>query len=447
MSPGLRLSDDFIPGEVIVTLKSAGDPAAKSARTLRDPGGPIRHKARKGGEPGRAMLLKLPPDAAAVTGGMTPWSARRRRPRRRAPPQLAAPRTPRPSRWRVANAAQQRKLDTILYAKRLRSDPEVRSADLNRVMRASAVPNDPGYPLQHWHYEQIQLPGAWDITTGSTAIRVAVVDTGVAAHPDLASKLIDGRDLISSPTNQDGDGIDADPTDPGCVIGGGSIFHGTHVAGTIGARSNDGSGVAGVSWGARIMPVRVLDGCAGTGTSFDIIQGIRYAAGLSNDSGTLPSQRAAVINMSFGASGACDASAADLFTEVRAQGVVVVAAAGNDATSAAQTPASCPNVISVASVGPLRTRAPYSNFGPSIDVAAPGGDMRFDVDGDGQPDGIYSTHATGGGSNIDAHAGASAGHVHGRTSRLWCDRADAEQESRGNTRADRRAPRAGNADR
>ena len=121
---------------------------------------------------------------------------------------------------------------------------------------------------------------------------------------------------------------------------------------------------------------------------------------MSNDSGTLPSQRAAVINLSFGASGACDATTIELFEEVRAQGVVVVAAAGNDAASAPQTPASCPNVISVASVGPLRTRAPYSNFGPSVDVAAPGGDMSRDVNGDGQPDGVYSTHASGGGANI-----------------------------------------------
>ena len=305
---------------------------------------------------------------------------------------------PRP---RVASAAQQRKLDTLLYAKLLRRDPDVRSADLNRVMRVSREPNDiPGYAIQRWHYEQIQLPGAWELTTGS-AIPVAVVDTGIVVdHPELASKLIDGRDLISSPSNEDGDGIDSDPSDPGCTIGGGSTFHGTHVAGTIGARSNDGTGVAGVSWGARIMPIRALDGCAGTGTSFDIIQGIRYAAGLSNDSGTLPSQPAKVINMSFGATGTCDATAVQLFEAVRAQGAVVVAAAGNENSSAQQTPASCPNVISVAALGPRRTKAPYSNFGLTVDLSAPGGDMTRDVNGDGQPDGVYSTHAIGGGAVI-----------------------------------------------
>jgi serine protease len=228
-----------------------------------------------------------------------------------------------------------------------------------------------------------------------------VVDTGVVNHPDLAPKLIGGFDFVST-TNEDGDGIDADPTDPGCVIGGGSVFHGTHVAGTIGARSNDspavtGAGVAGVSWGARIMPIRALDGCAGTGSSFDIIQGIRYAAGLSNDSGTVPAQRAAVINLSFGSQGSCDPTVVDLFEAVRQQGVVVVVSAGNDNTSAAFTPASCPNVINVAAVGPQREKAPYSNFGATIDLAAPGGDMRRDINGDGQPDGIYSTHANGGG--------------------------------------------------
>ena len=389
----LCLSDDFVAGELIVTLKSAGDPAAKTAKS--DEVLAARYKtSRKGGDPGRAMLLELPADAAKVANSMRPWSRAAS-----AATSGGATAASKP-RWGVASAAQQRKLDTLRYAKLLRKDPDVRFADLNRVMRVSVEPNDiPGYAIQRWHYEQIQLPSAWELTTGS-AIPVAVVDTGVAQHPELASKLIDGRDFISDPTNPDGDGIDANPADPGCGISGGSIFHGTHVAGTIGARSNDGTGVAGVSWGARIMPIRALDGCAGTGSSFDIIQGIRYAAGLSNDSGTLPAQPAKVINLSFGAIGTCDSTAVELFTAVRAQGAVVVAAAGNDSTSTSATPASCPNVISVASVGPLRTRAPYSNFGSTVDLAAPGGDMRRDVNGDGHPDGVYSTHASGGGALI-----------------------------------------------
>src|SRR5688572_26995168 len=408
----LCLSDDFVAGELIVTLKSAGDPAAKTAKS--DEVLAARYRTSlKGGDPGRAMLLELPADAATVANSMRPWS------RAGSAATSGGATAGSKPRWGVASAAQQRKLDTLRYAKLLRKDPDVRFADLNRVMRVSVEPNDiPGYAIQRWHYEQIQLPSAWDLTTGS-AIPVAVVDTGVAQHPELASKLIDGRDFIRDPTNPDGDGIDANPADPGCGISGGSIFHGTHVAGTIGARSNDGTGVAGVSWGASIMPIRALDGCAGTGTSFDIIQGIRYAAGLSNDSGTVPPLRAAVINLSFGSSGACDDTAADLFEDVRAQGVVVVAAAGNNGADMPATPASCPNVISVASVGPLRTRAPYSNFGSTVDVAAPGGDMRRDVNGDGLLDGIYSTHASGGGSNttptLDQLQGTSmaAPHVSG----------------------------------
>jgi serine protease len=398
----LCLSDDFVAGELIVTLKSAGDSAAKTAKS--DEVLAARYKtSRKGGDPGRAMLLKLPADAGKIANSMMPSS------RAASATSSGGTTAPggstamsKPRRPRVASAAQQRKLDTLRFAKLLRKDPDVRFADLNRVMRVSVEPNDvPGYAIQRWHYEQIQLPSAWELTKGS-GIPVAVVDTGVALHPELASKLIDGdgRDFISDPTNPDGDGRDANPADPGCGISGGSIFHGTHVAGTIGARSNDGTGVAGVSWGAKIMPIRALDGCTGSGNSFDIIQGIRYAAGLDNDSGTKPSTPAKVINMSFGALGTCDATVEELFEAVRAQGAVVVAAAGNDNTSAPATPASCRNVISVASVGPLRTKAPYSNFGSTVDVSAPGGDMRRDVNGDGHPDGVYSTHAIGGGAVV-----------------------------------------------
>jgi serine protease len=396
--PSLRLSDEFIPGELIVTLKGAGEPGVKTSQSesLLATRFGLR---RKGGDASRAMLLRLPDDAEPFVAE-TMSRIRGAAAKRTAAAGQASGGTPR--RWRGASVAQQRRIDTLLYAKLLRRDPNVRSADLNRVMRTTRVPNDPGYQTQRWHYELIQLPGAWDLTTGN-AIRVAVVDTGIAAHPELGStKVVDGRDLISDPGNQDGDGIDADPSDPGCGIAGGSIFHGTHVAGTIGARSDTipPSGVAGVSWGALIVPVRVLDGCSGTGSSFDVIQGIRYAAGLSNDSGTLPVQRAKVINLSLGSPGACDATTEDLLADVRAQGVAVVASAGNDATSAVQTPASCANVISVAAVGPLRTRASYSNFGATVDVAAPGGEMRDDVNGDGLPDGVFSTHASGGGAAV-----------------------------------------------
>ncbi len=164
--------------------------------------------SRKGGDPGREMLLKLPADTAPIISSTAAWSRAAAAKSKRRDCRGRRRRKPQHRRWRVASAEQQRKLDTLLYVKALRADPDVRTADLNRVMRASRVPNDPGYAIQRWHYEQIQLPGAWDVTTGSDAIRVAVVDTGVAPHPELASKLIDGRDLISDATNEDGDGID-----------------------------------------------------------------------------------------------------------------------------------------------------------------------------------------------------------------------------------------------
>ena len=107
-----------------------------------------------------------------------------------------------------------------------------------------------------------------------------------------------------------------------------------------------------------------------------------------------------MINLSLGGAGSCDSISANLFAEVRSQGVVVVAAAGNDNTSVPRSPASCPNVISVSAIGPTAQRAPYSNFGAGwVDVASPGGDMQRDSNGDGRPDGIFSTHAAGGGTS------------------------------------------------
>ena len=224
----------------------------------------------------------------------------------------------------------------------------------------------------------MNLPAAWDVTTGTPAtgsVVVAVVDTGVfLAHPDLSSKLVAGYDFVSSTLmSNDGDGIDPNPDDPGddAIIQNAS-FHGTHVAGTVGAATDDLIGVAGVSWGAKIMPIRVLG--IGGGTSYDIIQGIRFAAGLPNDSGTVPAQRADVMNLSLGCAGCFSTTEQNAYDDVRAAGVVVVAAAGNDGKNVPSYPAAYGGVISVSAVGPSKTLAYYSNYGSTIDIAAPGGD-------------------------------------------------------------------------
>jgi serine protease len=165
------------------------------------------------------------------------------------------------------------------------------------------------------------------------------------------------------------------------------------VAGTIAAASNNGIGVTGVSWGAKIMPVRVIG--KGGGSTYDVMQGIRYAAGLSNDSGTVPPKRADIINLSLGCQNCYTSAEQTLYSQVRAAGVIVVAAAGNENSGQQGYPASYDGVISVSAVAMDRTRAPYSNYGPTVDVAAPGGDTSRDSNVDGYADGILSTLVTG----------------------------------------------------
>ena len=293
-------------------------------------------------------------------------------------------------------------LNSLLYKwttqqiKQLEQQDDVRYAAPNIWRYHQRTPNDPLY-INQFHYEDIFLPQAWDLTTGESTASgqpaiVAVIDTGVFLnHPDLGPNLIAGYDFISSPANSnDGDGIDPNPDDPGDnIVGAVSSWHGTHVAGTIAASSNDSRGVAGASWGAKIMPIRVL-GLRG-GTSFDVIQGMRYAAGLSNASGTLPSRRADILNLSLGSTGSSSADQAAI-NEIREAGVVIVAAAGNDDSDEPQYPASYDNVISVSAIGPDRNKAPYSSFGSRVDIAAPGGDSRRDSNLDGRSDTVYSTY-------------------------------------------------------
>ncbi len=286
-----------------------------------------------------------------------------------------------------------RKLRTLHVIKAMRKRADVLSADPNYIVQPMATaPNDELYSRQ-WHYPQINLPQAWDITTGSSDVVVAVVDTGVLMnHPDLKEQLTStGYDFIKDNSmSNDGGGIDADPDDPGdSATAGSSSFHGTHCAGTIAASTNNGIGVAGVSWDAKIMPVRVLG--VGGGTTYDVLQGVRYAAGLENDSGIKLSedQRADIISMSLGGGG-YTSTEASVYAAVRDQGIIVIAAAGNESTATPSYPASYDGVVSVSAVNINGTLASYSNYGNYVDVAAPGGDAG-DYDGDGYSDRVWST--------------------------------------------------------
>ncbi|MBX3464570.1 MAG: S8 family serine peptidase [Planctomycetes bacterium] len=282
--------------------------------------------------------------------------------------------------------------ETCRAARAVAGKPGVRCAAPNQVLQHCLQPNDTFFDKQ-WHYPQINLPQAWDLTTGSASVIVAVLDTGiVSAHPEFQGRLIPGYDMISDPASaRDGNGRDPNPEDTGdLATPQGSSFHGTHVAGTIGANGHDGQGIAGVDWSCRIMPVRVLG--RGGGTVDDIAAGILFAARLANGSGALPAQRADIVNMSLGGPGlnavlqqACNAAAA--------AGCLLVAAAGNDNSGTPSSPAAFDSVLSVGAIDLQRARAPYSNFHTSIDLWAPGGDMTADRNGDQFPDGVLSCMA------------------------------------------------------
>lgn len=283
---------------------------------------------------------------------------------------------------------------TIALSAAMRAEGGVEFAEPDYLLQALALPqerrpNDPFYNLQ-WHYEQINLPAAWDITTGSNSVRVAILDTGSAPSSDLAPREVAGIDMISSASIAgDGDGIDNDPTDVGDGINGPqpSSFHGAHVAGTVGAVTDNGSGVAGVTWLGQIMHVRVLG--IGGGSSFDIAQGVLYAAGLSNASGQVASPAVDIINMSLGGPGFSQ-TFQNAVTDARNAGSLVIAAAGNENSSTPSFPAAYDGVVSVAAVDLEQRRAPYSNFHPTVDIAAPGGDVSADRNGDGYGDGVLS---------------------------------------------------------
>jgi subtilisin family serine protease len=229
----------------------------------------------------------------------------------------------------------------------LTKNPNVEYAEPNYIVKAQFIPNDPYYAFQ-WGPQIIKAESAWDKVDPAKRARVtiAILDSGInSSHEDLKGSIIPGYDVVNNDNNT---------TD---VVG-----HGTHVAGIAAALTNDSTGIAGIASGCKIMPVKVLDD-TGSGSDADIIKGIKYAT----DHG------AQVINMSLGGPGSSNALQ-EAINYATGHGVNIVVAAGNE-NDVIDTPGNCQGVITVGAINRNGKRASYSNFGPKLDVVAPGTDI------------------------------------------------------------------------
>lgn len=289
-------------------------------------------------------------------------------------------------------------------ARAIALQPDVLWAQPDYIHQIRLTPNDPLYANQ-WHYFMApgeiggaNLPNAWNRTTGWSGVRTAVLDTGALfTHPDLANRFVGGYDFVDTgqaPVDpNDGNGRDPDAADAGDWVGAGecgpfsppsnqnSSWHGTHVAGTVGAATNNGIGVAGVNWVSKIVPVRVLAKCGGS--TSDIADAMEWASGGAVTGVPVNPYPARIINLSLGGrrpNQTCDMAVQTAVNNALTRNTVVVIAAGNDAEDASfASPANCNGVITVAALGRTGQRASYSNFdqndgsGIQVEIAAPGG--------------------------------------------------------------------------
>jgi serine protease len=289
-----------------------------------------------------------------------------------------------PSMTSILTTEEQTRWQMLQTLEMLAVHPDILYAEPNwrRYASLSEI-NDPLYPAQ-WHYDTINAEQAWEAmdSRGSANVTVAVIDTGVLLdHPDLSSNLVDGYDYVGDGSSREAE--DDDPNDPGdkTINGQRSSFHGTHVAGTIAASAANEQGGVGVAANVKIMPVRVLG--KNGGFSSDIIAGVCFAAQMTNaDNGICENSNQAekaadIINLSLGGEFFSNIEQA-VYDAVTAKGIIVIAAAGNESTDQPFYPAAYDKVISVSAINRNLEQARYSNFGPTIDVAAPGGDSSVD---------------------------------------------------------------------
>lgn len=257
------------------------------------------------------------------------------------------------------------------------------------LAQPALMPNDTQYGAQ-WSLDEpsgnnkgINVEKAWDRATGKGVV-IAVLDTGFTKHPDLNANLLPGYDFISDASNAlDGDGRDANAIDEGDADPNNdcqrrkarpsSSWHGTHVAGTAAAVTNNNRGVAGVAYDAKILPIRVLGKCGGSFS--DIADAILWASGQKIQGVPDNANPAQVINLSLGGEAGCDEAMQSAIDTARKNGATVITAAGNDSIDATQvSPSACNNVITVAASNREGKMASYSNFGPAIEITAPGGE-------------------------------------------------------------------------
>ena len=262
-----------------------------------------------------------------------------------------------------------------LLLAQLAAEPDVEYVEIDQVLHASLTPNDTSYPQLWGLFDAdagIRADKAWDLNTGAGTV-VAVIDTGYTDHSDLAANMLSGYDFIADTSrSNDGDGRDANAHDPGDYTATqNSSWHGTHVSGTIAAVANNAKGVAGVAFGAKILPVRVLGKGGGDGS--DIVDAITWASGGSVPGAPMNANPAEVLNLSLGGGGGCSASYQAAIDGAVSRGSLVVVAAGNDnMDTAGGSLSTCANVVVVGAETDTAARASFSNYGSLVDISAPG---------------------------------------------------------------------------
>ncbi|MBL8264533.1 MAG: S8 family serine peptidase [Xanthomonadaceae bacterium] len=326
--------------------------------------------------------------------------------------------------------------DAEALMRRIAADPNVEYVEVDVRMYPILSPNDTRYADQ-WHYfgatAGINAPAAWDKSTGS-GIVVAVVDTGRTPHSDLDANTVAGYDFITNTTtSQDGNGRDNNPNDQGdwytnsacgtnAPPSANSSWHGTHVAGTIGAVTNNSKGVAGVAFGAKIQHVRVLGRCGGTLS--DIADGVTWASGGTVSGIPANSTPAQIVNMSLGGGGTCSTTYQNAINGAVGRGTTVIVAAGNSNGNAANfQPASCANVVVVGAIDSNGARSVWSstqksNYGSNVDLSAPGSNIWSTLNAGTQGQGAESYASYGGTSMATPHVAGVAALVQSRRKAL-----------------------------